>query len=297
MAKAYALEDGQPEAVAEALEGGVQPKGPMQPLPTSSVGALLAVADRLDKLVGFFALDRRPTGSADPFGLRRDGVSVARVLNARGWRVAPRDLLEASTKAYADAKVEVGEDVAGDVDAFLWDRIAALLAEEGMPVAIVRAATSDRPPVITASRRAHLLATLSEHEEFPALMTLYKRAANLATKAEKEIAVDPDRFTDPHEPPLHQALPGARKGVAGLLAAARKSLTPWDLGRGPAGSLPSLDEEIDAILALKEPLDAFLDHVLVMVDDDAVRRNRLALLREVRDTLAELGRLEELEGV
>lgn len=297
MAKAYALADGQPKAVADALEGGVQPKGPTQPLPATSVGALLAVADRLDKLVGFFALDRRPTGSADPFGLRRDGVSIARILNARGWRVAPSELIGAAVQAYADAKVDVALAVASDVDTFLWDRISALLAEEGMPVSIVRAACADHPPVITAARRAHLLATLSQHEEFPQLLTLYKRAANLATKAETDAVVDPDRFEDPHEPPLHRALPDAGEGVSALMAAARKSLTPWDLGRGPAGSLPSLDAEIGAILALKEPLDEFLDNVLVMVDDKAVRRNRLALLREVQVTLGEFGRLEELEGI
>lgn len=297
MARAYALEDGQPKDVADALEGGVQPKGPAHPLPATSVGALLAVADRLDKLVGFFALERRPSGSADPFGLRRDGVSVARVLNARGWGVAPAELIGAAAGAYADAKVDVDATAPAEVDDFLWDRIAALLGEEGIGVSIVRAACGDRPPVVTAARRAHLLTHLAAHDEFPQLMTLYKRAANLAEKAPEDASVDASLFDDVHEPPLHRTLPDAAAAVDALVAAARRSLTPWDLGKGPAGSLPELDEEIEAILALKEPLDEFLDNVLVMVDEAPVRRNRLALLREVRDTLRELGRLEELEGV
>ena len=296
MARVYALEDGQPQDVANALEGGVQPQGPAHPLPSTSVGALLSVADRLDKLVGFFALDRRPSGSADPFGLRRDAVSVARILNARGWRTAPHALVAASVAAYADTKVEVDAAAAEEVEDFLWDRVAGLLAEEGVPVSMVRAACQDRPPVITAARRAHLLVTLAQHEEFPQLMTLYKRAANLASRAPGDAAVDTELFADPHEPPLHRALPDASVGVDQLLTAARRHLTPWDLGKGPAGSLGDLDEPVAAILSLKEPLDAFLDNVLVMVDDEDVRRNRLTLLREVRDTLRGLGRLEELEG-
>lgn len=296
MARTYALADGLSPEVANALEGGVQPKGPVEPLPATGVGALLSVADRLDKLVGFFALDRRPSGSADPFGLRRDAVSIARIVNVRGWREDTRSLVDAALEAYGDAKIEVDPAVAQQVDDFVWDRIAALLGEEGVPVPIVRAASADRPPVIVAARRAHLLVELSGLDEFPELLTLYKRAANLAEKAPADAKVETERFADPHEPPLHRALPDARKGVEELRAAAQQALVPWDLGKRPSGGLPDLGEPIARILAIKEPLDAFLDNVLVMVDDAAVRRNRLALLREVRDTLRELGRLEELEG-
>ena len=297
MARCYALEEGLPERVAIALEDGVRPRGPGAPLPTSGAGALLAVMDRLDKLVGFFALGQRPSGSADPFALRRDAIAAARVVNARGWAVRPHRLIEASVRSYLDVKIDVGETVAADVEAFLWDRVASLLHEEGVPVSVVRAAAAGGPPLITAARRAHLLTALLAHEEFPALMTLYKRAANLAAQAPEGHEVDPKRFDSDREAPLYAALPNAQRSVEKLLAAMRRSYPAWDLGAGPGAALEEVDGPLAALLEMKAPLDDFLDNVLVMVEDEPLRNNRLALLRGVRDVLTELGALEELEGL
>ncbi len=297
MAKAYARADGTDLGVAEALEHGVRPKGPNDPLPTSRVGAVLAVADRADKLLGFFALDKRPTGSADPFGLRRDGIALARILNAQGWTLELHDVVAAAAQGYASSGTEVTADVQQSVVDFVWDRVGALLAEEGIDVRLVRAAVSDHPPVITAARRSHLLAALSREDEFGDLLTLYKRAANLAKEAETDAQVDPERFDSEYEAPLHRAIGEARDAMARLMTNVRRTLVPWDLGRGPAQQLDDIDDEVRGVLELKAPLDAFLDNVLVKVDNAKVRRNRLALLREVRDALRELGALENLEGM
>lgn len=297
MARAYALAEGQPEAVAQVLEDGVRPQGPRAPLPASEAGAVLAVADRLDKLVGFFALGKRPSGSADPFGLRRDAVAVARIASARGWSQAPARLLEAAAAGYSagGGSVGVDTDTLEEVEAFLWDRVAALLAEEGVRVTEVRAAAASRPPVIAAARRAHLLHTLAGTSEFDDLLALYKRAANLAEQATEAVPVDPELFRAEQEAPLHQALEPAREGVRSLLAQLERDLPAWELGHGRGeGVRPG--EGLAPVLALKGPLDAFLDDVLVMVEDREVRENRLALLRDVRDTLRELGALEELAG-
>ena len=297
MARAYALAEGYSLEVAEALEDGVKPTGPGAPLPLSRVGALLAAADRADKLVGFFALQKRPTGSADPFGLRRDATSLARVLNAQGWPLSLDEVVEEAGAGYGSSRVNVDRTVKEEVVAFLWDRVAGLLSDEGVRTELVRAAVGGAPPVITAARRAHLLRALSQEEDFGALLTLYKRAANLAAQAEPGVTVDPTRFTDTHEPPLYEALPGAREAVGALLAEAERVLEPWDLGQGPAQKLTGLEAHVRGVLSLKAPLDSFLDHVLVMVDDEAVRLNRLALLSEVRNALRALGALEALEGL
>ena len=302
MARAYALAEGYPAEVAAALEDGVKPTGPGAPLPASRAGALLAVADRADKLVGFFALGKRPTGSADPFGLRRDATSLARTLNAQGWLLSLDDVVADAGAGYGSSpaeisKVDISKGVQEEIVSFLWDRVAGLLADEGVRPELVRAAVADAPPVITAARRAHLLRALSQEEDFDALLTLYKRAANLGVQAEAGAVADPTRFTDPHEAPLYEALPGAREAVQSLLAETERTLGPWDLGRGPARELPNLDATIADVLALKNPLDRFLDNVLVMVDDEALRRNRLALLLEVRNALRALGALEALEGL
>lgn len=297
MAKAYALADGFEPAVAEALEHGVRPKSHDAPLPTSRVGAVLAVADRADKLLGFFAIDKRPSGSADPFGLRRDGIALARILNAQGWSIELSDAVAAAARGYASSGTDVDADVQQAVVDFVWDRVGALLAEEGIDVRLVRAAVADHPPVITAARRSHLLAALSDEDEFGDLLTLYRRAANLAAEADPDVVVDTDRFSSEYEAPLHRAIGDARDALSALMSKVRRTLVPWDLGQGPARELSDIEAEIRGVLELKAPLDAFLDNVLVKVDDAKVRRNRLALLREVRDALRALGALENLEGM
>jgi len=295
MGKVYALAEGYPPAVAQVLEDGVRPVGPASPLPVSAAGALLAVTDRLDKLLGFLALGHRPSGSADPFGLRRDAMALARILTAQGWLTPPSALLKAAAQGFG-SKVVVNEAVLQEAEQFIWDRVAGLLGEEGIRIEVLRAAMADRPPVITAARRAHLLATLSREAEFAALLAVYKRAANLAKEADAT-KLDPARLEADYEAPLFAALTPAREGVATLLARVTEVLAPWDLGRGPTGRLDGLEEAIGQVLTIKPPLDAFLDHVLVMVDDHTVRRRRLALLREVRTTLHALGALEHLAGV
>ncbi len=298
MAHAYALAEGLAPEVAVALEDGVLPRGPGDRLPASRIGAVLAVADRLDKIVGFFALGKRPSGSADPFALRRDGLGIARVMNAQAWRMPMADLVLEGAAPHRAAGLEIPADVEAEVARFLWDRVASLLAEQGMAVPVVRAAVQGSRSVIDAARRAHLLRSLMEHEEFPALMALYKRAANLARQEAKGGRnVKPGLFRNDYEAPLFEALPGARRGVETLLAQVREALPGWDLGFPPERPLGELGAGVAEVLALKAPLDAFLDHVLVMVDEADVRANRLALLREVTEVLRGLGALDQLEGV
>jgi len=296
MARAYALAEGLPAKVATALEDGVLPKGPGDRLPATRIGAVLAVADRLDKVVGFFALGKRPSGSADPFALRRDGLALARILNAEAWRLPLADLVLEAAAPHRAAGLEIPKDVEDEVERFLWDRVASLLAEQGMSVQVVRAAVQGSRNVIDASRRAFLLRTLMTHEEFPALMTLHKRAANLARQEDRRRNVKPGLFRNEYEAPLFEALPGARRGVEALLSAVGEALPGWDLAYPPEHPLEDLGG-VAAVLALKAPLDAFLDNVLVMVDEPEVRGNRLALLREVSEVLRELGALDQLEGV
>lgn len=295
MGRAYALAEGQPTEVADALLGGVRPRTYDDDVPATAAGAVLSLADRLDKLVGFFALGKRPSGSADPFGLRRDGLAVARVLASRGWKIPLDTLVGAALVAYADAAVPVDEQVQHEVVDFVWDRVAALLQERAS-VPVVRAAIRGSRSVIGAARRVELLRALTQREEFADLMALFKRAANLATKAEETAEVAPALFREAPEAPLHAALARARDGVHDLLAAAEAQLPAWDLRAGPPQALSGVGQASSEVVSLKGPLDAFLDGVLVMAEEPAVRRNRLALLNEVVTVLRLLGALEELEG-
>jgi len=295
MARAYALAEGQPVAAADALLGGVRPRTYEDEVPQTVAGAVLAVADRLDKLVGFFALGRRPSGSADPFGLRRDGLAVARVLSAQGWKLPLADLVAVAAQPYERSEVEVGEETRRSVEEFVWDRVAVLLQDRAS-VPVVRAAVRGSRSVIGAARRVELLRTLLASPEADDLMALYKRAANLAAKADESTEVSEAHFREPAEAPLHEALATARTGVHRLLAAAEEQLPAWDLRDPPEHELSGVEDAIARVVSLKAPLDDFLDNVLVMVDDVQLRRNRLALLSEVVEVLRRLGELEELEG-
>ena len=296
MARAYATADGLPQEVAVALEDGVLPRGPHDRLPASRVGAVLAVTDRLDKLLGFFALGKRPTGSADPFALRRDAVAVSRVLSAQGWRVALDALVTAAAEGYQDGSVAVDAATVDEVVAFVWDRVAGLLAEEGLGTPTVRAAVAGSRAVVAAARRGHLLHALAGQPAFGEMLALYKRAANLAERAPRGVEPDPKLFVEPIEAELFAALPAARAGVERLLEAMHAQLPAWDLGTRPPSVIANLDALAAEVLLLKAPLDAFLDGVMVMVEDEAVRTNRLALLAAVAATPRALGALEHLAG-
>ncbi len=310
MARAYALAEGLPAATAEALLGGVSPRTHEDDVPATAAGAVLALADRVDKLIGFFALGKRPSGSADPFALRRDGLAVARVLNARGWPLRLTTLVEAGSAAYAAGPVTASTDVQQAVVEFVWDRVASLLLDNGAPVNVVRAAIQGSVTVIGAARRVELLKALMDLEEMPALMALYKRAANLAKGEAVPVdahafdhpehklgaAVKPALFTEPQEAPLLAALPAAQRGADELLAAAKGQLPGWDLRDPAPRQLTGVADALQALIGIKAPLDEFLDGVLVMADDPDVRRNRLALLSEVVRLLRQLGDLEQLAG-
>jgi glycyl-tRNA synthetase beta chain len=165
-----------------------------------------------------------------------------------------------------------------EVVAFVWDRVAALLAEEGLGTPTVRAAVLGSRAVIGAARRGHLLQALAGQPAFAEMLALYKRAANLAERAPRGSEVDPKLFAEPIEAELFAALPAARAGVERLLEAMHVQLPAWDLGTGPEGDIAGLDALAAEVLQFKAPLDAFLDGVMVMVEDEAVRANRLALL-------------------
>lgn len=292
MGRAYAMEEGLSPTAAQALEDAVRPNVAGGSLPAGDAGAVMSVCDRLDTLVGFFALGKRPSGSADPFGLRRAANGVARVLTANAWDVSLRDLVAMVAEGYADEDVVVDEDVRLEVEQFVWDRVASLLADEGVGVTAVRAATAGAPPVVLAARRAHLLDAVSATPAFEALQALYKRAANLGSQAPSGVAPDPSRFTEEQEAALLRSLPGAADGVETVLASLQALLPGWDIGQGVTFDWTKVDG-LESVLVVKEPLDRFLDDVLVMVDDPKLRENRLALLRAVSDTLAALGAIDE----
>ncbi len=296
MARAYGEKQGLDPKVALALEDAVRPTGPEAPLPRSPEGALLAALDRADTLIGFFHLGKKPSGSADPYGLRRAAAGLARILGATGWELPLERLLSAAARAYRDRGLEVAPETVTAAAGFASERLESLLTEAGLPTLAVRAAAT-APSVYGRMLRARLIYELMQRPEFAELTRLYKRAANLASQSRASGEPDPTLFETPEEESLYAALEPTRAAVAELLRRGARLLAPWDPAAPlPAADLSPLSEPLNQILALADALDPFMDNVLVMVEDERIRENRLALLRGVRDALAGLGALEVLGG-
>jgi len=294
MARAYAEKQGIDSRVARALEDAVRPNGPDAPLPESPEGALLAALDRADTLVGFFHLGKKPSGSADPYGLRRAAAGLVRILGRTGWDISLQDVLEAAAAAYRSRGLEVSPKTVAAACAFAEERLESLLTEAGLPTLAVRAAMN-APSVYGKMLRARLIYELMQRPEFAELTRLYKRAANLASQSESDREPDPALFNTPEETRLYEALSPTALATSQLLERGASLLPPWDPANPlPKAGLTSLEAPLTQILSLADALDPFMDNVLVMVEDEDIRENRLALLRGVRDALARLGRLEVL---
>ena len=297
MAKRYALAEGYPEPLAQALEDATRPEGAADPLPKTHEGAVLSIADKADTLLGFFHLGKRPKGSADPFGLRRAAFALVRVLGAGGYPLPLARVFEAASDAYREQDHVIAAATREEAESFAWERLENLLVAAGLPIQSVRAARAEGRTVYEVMLRAYLLRLLMYDPRFTELFLLYKRAANLAREASEGTRARRERLEAPEEKALFEALPSLEAAVERLLELGAELLPPWD----PAGPLPKVPPErfaavLSELAAFKEKLDAFLDRVLVMVEDEALRQNRLGLLAGVRDALRKLGALEEIGG-
>lgn len=295
MGRVYATREGVNEVSASILEEVLWPRNYQDGLPQTSAAAVLAVADRLDKLFGFFALGKRPSGSADPFGLRRDAAAVLRIAANEAWDVPLGNMLDATAAAYEPREIPV--EKRAELMTFFADRLVGLLQEQGYSVSLARAVLQLEYPVIQIFRRAALLEELSNRADFEQLVGLYKRAYNLQKKAEADLhgrAINEDKLHDPLEHQLRAATTEGDANITALIAQANSLVTAID----PLSAREEHQWRLDmsALIALKDALDRFLDDVLVLVDDDEVRLNRLTLLRQLVVSLKRLGDLEHLFG-
>ena len=293
MGRAYAGREGTPPEVAGLLAEAVKPVTAEAELPASLEGALLSIVERTDTLVGFFGLGKPPSGSADPFGLRRTGIGLVRTLARFGIALPLSELIALSAGVYREAGVQLDAAKLAPLEDFLWDRLAALLGARGVPPQVIRAARGAARTPYGLLWRAALLHGAREDADFAELAALYKRAANLAgdTPAADLPAVTSGEAA---ERALAAALPGLKTASAALEEAARRAYPAWD----PQEALPApqgdLGDPLRAVTRVKPVLDSFFDQVMVMVEDENVRTARLQLLAGVKAAVRRLAALEEL---
>ena len=272
----YARHDGLPAEVAEAIEDHYKPRFAGDALPRGEVGVIVALADKLETLVGLFGIGQLPTGDKDPFALRRHALGVIRMLVERRLPLRIDALLRAGEDAFAG---RLATAATAPLTTFLVDRLSGLLREQGYSAQEVDAVLALRPQVLAdiALRLAAVRAFL-QLPEAAALAAANKRVGNILKKAELATAptIDPALPAEPAEQALRDAL--AQAGA--------RSATAFEHGR--------YDESLLALAALEAPVDAFFESVMVNAEDPALRANRLGLLAGLHaamNRVADLSRL------
>ncbi|WP_296085292.1 glycine--tRNA ligase subunit beta [uncultured Agrobacterium sp.] len=267
MGRKYALLQGENESVAAAIEDHYKPQGPSDRVPSDKVAITVALADKLDTLTGFWAIDEKPTGSKDPFALRRAALGVVRILLERSVRLP---LL----KVIKDA----------DLLSFFHDRLKVYLRDLGARYDLIEAVlTPDSDDLLMVARRVEALTAFITGEDGKNLLAGTKRATQLLAAEEKKGTVVADGVADEllkldAEKALHAAIKTASADAAKAVAA------------------EDFRSAMQALSTLRAPVDTFFNDVLVNDEDAAIRANRLALLKAIREATGTVADFSKITG-
>jgi len=311
----YALNDGEAPAVAEAIAEHYAPLGPNDSCPSAPVSVCVALADKIDTLVGFWMIDEKPTGSKDPYALRRAALGVIRLIVENKLRLPLRPILEeaerlamasrhevrlreprepgtarvigqALVKSQATGwKEPVSKNVLSLID-FLCDRLKVALRDQGVRHDLITAVMvcGGEDDLVRLLARVEALKSFLETDDGANLLVAYRRAANIVRiEAKKDShaydgAVRPEVLAQDEEKSLFSHLSEAAKGAQGALGS------------------EDFTGAMTAMAQLRQPVDAFFDEVTVNAEDAALRENRLQLLSAIGATLSEVADFSKIEG-
>jgi glycyl-tRNA synthetase beta chain len=275
MGRYYAEHDGEDGRVAEAIEDHYKPRFAGDELPRHAVGLCVALADKLETLIGLFSVGEKPTGDKDPFALRRHALGIIRMLMEKQMPLGLERLLALGAKPFPN----MGPEVLQAVSFFMTERLAGLLREQGYRAGEVDAVLALSPQYLKEiPKRLEAVRAFAALPESESLAAANKRVGNILKKAENEAggAVDSGKFVEPAETQLFIALHDIEAG----------SSRDFEKGDYVAS--------LQKLAALKTPVDAFFDTVMVNADDPALRANRLALLSQLHRTLNRVADLSRL---
>ena len=263
MGRIYALNAGEPDNIAYAIEEHYLPNYSGGPLPKTLTGSILSIADKIDSICGCFVAGLIPTGASDPYALRRQGIGIVQIMLNKDFSFSIVEMIEKSMKLFSQKSDDTFKKNVADVYSFLKNRIAHLLAEEGFSKDIISAVisvTADHVPNIWSRVRA--LEKLKIKPDFEPLFIAFKRVVNIIKKAEqpKRKVVDENLFQYKCETALFEAYKEVKNKVFD------------DLDKG------LFDQALYDIASLRGVVDDFFDGVMVMADDLDLRENRLAML-------------------
>ena len=274
----YAIHDGEDAAVASALAQQYWPKFAGDKLPETATACALGLADRLDTLVGIFGIGQPPTGSKDPFALRRASLAVLRIIVEKELDLDLRECLDTTAEQYPDGIIAPG--TTEQVLEYMIERFRAWYEDQNIPVEVFRAVSArglSQP--LDIQHRVLAVHAFSQLPEAAALAAANKRVSNILGKLEaghKFGDVSADLLREPAEKALSEKL-------AALSERAREHLAEGEYR-----------EALASLAGLREPVDGFFDGVMVNAEDPALRNNRLNLLKQLRDQFLEVADISQL---
>jgi glycyl-tRNA synthetase beta chain len=286
MGKYYALAQGEDASVAAACEEHYKPQGPGDRVPTDKVAVAVALADKLDTLVGFWAIDEKPTGSKDPYALRRAALGVIRLIIENALRAS---LLKVAASALAGLQVKSTHEpdrLAADLLSFFADRLKVQLREQGARHDLVDAvfALGGQDDLLMVVRRVEALGKFLETDDGKNLLAGTKRASNILAIEEKK---DKRKFDGAPDAGLYKL--DEEKVLA-------KAIGEVAAEAGAAVAKEDFAAAMRAMAKLRPAVDAFFDKVKVNDDDAAIRENRLKLLNEIRSATRAVADFSKIEG-
>ena len=276
MGRYYAKSAKLSDAVADACRDHYSPLGPSDDVPTEAVSVAVALADKLDTLTGFWAIDEKPTGSKDPFALRRAALGVIRLILSNGLTLKLSDVI---------AKANAGADAA-DLLSFFHDRLKVFLRDEGVRHDVIDAclAMDGSDDIALLVKRARALQDMMGTEDGTNLLQGYKRASNILSQAEDKDGVEYSFGAD-----VKFAEGDAEKALFAALDTAEAAIAP-------AMKAEDFAAAMSAMASLRAPIDGFFEAVQVNSDNEIIRRNRLNLLSRIRTICTSVADLSRVEG-
>jgi glycyl-tRNA synthetase beta chain len=294
MGRYYAAEAGEPAAVADAARDHWRPKGESDGVPVEPVSVAVALADKIDTLTGFWAIDEKPTGSKDPFALRRAALGVIRLVLGNGVRVSlgSQGIKRAIEPVIMAGRLSTWDPVSRDAEliadllSFFHDRLKVYLRDQGIRHDVIDAclAMPGNDDLTLLVKRAEALAAVLKTEDGANLLQGFKRANNILSQAEAKDGVEYSFGADPKF-----AESDAERALFAALDAAEAKITP-------AMGAEDFPAAMAAMAALRGPIDAFFTAVQINTENEVVRRNRLNLLHRIRAICSGVADLSRIEG-
>lgn len=278
MGRHYAEHDGEPEAVARAIESHYRPRHAADELPADRAGLALGLMDRIDSIVGVFAAGQKPKGGKDPFALRRAALGVIRILDATDCPATLPDLIRPVAETLA-ARIEIPDGLTAEVEQFILERLRPWAGEAGIEANTIHAVSAGRSgSVADFMARARAVQKFADDPAVASLIAANKRASNLLKQADIDDfpEVDDRLLQIDEEKALFKAIDDSREALGQYL----------DQADYPSALMQ--------LAGLREPVDRFFDEVMVMCDDEALRTNRLALLAMLRGLFLDIADMAKL---